>query len=247
MFMLLGKEHEFNKLIYSQSFLDFSSVFHSMWTLLMNGTFLLDNSAPLMTQLIFNQQPKLCFAGVIFGVYVFLTNVLILNMLIGVLCDLVTQVNNEQKAAQAVAYVKQVLAGRLREVATDGLIGRHELQKIMHESKGVLKKMGINELFLFQMEEMLYADETGRSIPIKAALDLLLMCRSDNAATVETLAGGFGYLTREFSELREFMLGKITASEMSSKRSGRHDFQHMPSLLGFGRAIKDEPPPPMPA
>merc|ERR1711937_806062 len=120
--------------------------------------------------MIFSPNPNIFVSGLFFCTYVFLTGVLILNMLIGVLCDLVAKVNNEQRSAQAIAYAKQVLLGKLKnaDLNGDGLIARGELLRIIHESPVALKRMDINELFLLQMEEMLYDNpDEETQIPIK--------------------------------------------------------------------------------
>merc|ERR1711871_1525655 len=67
--------------------LDFSTIPRCMWNLWLNGTLLLDNASPLMSILIFHRKPHICLAGILFVAFVVLTALLIVQMVIGILCD----------------------------------------------------------------------------------------------------------------------------------------------------------------
>merc|ERR1740130_1225877 len=45
--MLLKDEHEFNDRLYTQSNMNFATITNCMWILLMDGTLMLDNAAPV--------------------------------------------------------------------------------------------------------------------------------------------------------------------------------------------------------
>merc|ERR1719198_2818302 len=96
MHMLLKEEIEFNERLWKENMLGFRTMTLCMWTLLMDGTLMLDNSAPLMTELLFSDQFHFVLAGSIFLAYALLSAMLILQMLIGVLCDVVSKVGAEQ-------------------------------------------------------------------------------------------------------------------------------------------------------
>jgi hypothetical protein len=202
--MLLKDEKEFNEKLYNQSYLDFTTLPKAMWTLTMDGTLMLDNASELMTEMIFSKQSNIFGAGVLFVLFSFTSALLILQMLIGILCELVTEVNAEQRSSEAVALIRQELAGRLKKShLTDGMISRSDLCTLMLDprSKAVLDKLKINTLFLLQMQEMVF--DLSPLITIKDALDLMLLCRSDNRANVEVLAGGFCFIAKELSHLRK--------------------------------------------
>merc|ERR1712054_43683 len=102
-----------------------------------------------MTKLIYSADFTLCFAGVLVSIYTLLSALLILQMLIGVLCDVVSRIGQEQRDAQAIGLVKQELLGDLMEFAgDDGKISKEELHKVMSntKSKALPKKLNINPL-----------------------------------------------------------------------------------------------------
>merc|ERR1719217_253435 len=66
MHMLLKDEHEFNERLWSEWQLGFRTITLCIWTLLMDGTLMLDNTAPLMTTLLFADDPMYVLAGFLF-------------------------------------------------------------------------------------------------------------------------------------------------------------------------------------
>jgi hypothetical protein len=205
--MLLKDEDEFNAQIEKDSDMSFKTLLNAMWLLIMNGTLLLDNAAPLMTGMMWGKDMSLVISAYLFILFVFLTAILILQMLIGVLCDLVSQVNIEQQNAYAVGIIKQELTARLLQVDGDGdgHITREELSKVINTSlgKAVLKHLGINQLFLCQLQEMVFA--VSNCVKIKDVLEMMLLARSDNTATVATLAGGFCFLAKEIHSVQKHL------------------------------------------
>jgi hypothetical protein len=201
--MLLEDEDAFNAHLHAESYLDFSSLLRTMWTLIIDGTLMLDYSGPMMTQLMFHSKWHFVFAGILFNSYALISALLILQMLIGVLCDVVAQVNDEQRDSKAIALVRQELANKLRKLNNGaGKITRYELHQVVVDPRTriVLDKLRINRIFLLQMEEIIF--DLTPSITIRAALDLLLMCRSEKVVNVEVLAGGFSFIGKELSRLR---------------------------------------------
>merc|ERR1719482_640989 len=69
MHMLMKEEVEFNQRLWDESQLDFTTMTRCIWTLLMDGTLMLDNSAPLMTELLFSNQANHKIAGMFFALY----------------------------------------------------------------------------------------------------------------------------------------------------------------------------------
>jgi hypothetical protein len=215
LYMLMQDEDDLNEKFRADSDMNFSSVGNTMWILLLDGAFMLDNAAPLLTELIFSRKWNVLLAGIFFLTFALLSSLLILQMLIGVLCDVVAKVNEEQRQAETVGMVKQELLGKLQEVDDgDGKISHEELTRVMNDptSRAVLKKLGINRLFLMQLQAMLYPTP-GSVVPIKSALELLVLCKSDNPVTIETLAGGFCYVFRELELIRSEILTHLQEEE----------------------------------
>merc|ERR1719197_1688714 len=94
---------------------DFSSIINCMFILLMNGTLMLDNTSPLLTALFYSGDSTLIAVGMFFLLFIAISSLTILQMLIGVLCDVMASVSEQQRQAHAYGLVKQELATMLRQ------------------------------------------------------------------------------------------------------------------------------------
>jgi hypothetical protein len=171
--MLMKDEEEFNKNLYDEMELDFSSIVHCMWTLILCGTLLLDGASVVMTQLLFSGQLNQTLGGLFFLMFALLSALLILQMLIGVLCDVVSSVGREQRDALAVGLVKQVLLGELQQFdGGDGKISQIELMSVMNNpnSLALINKLNINRLFFLELAKMMFA-KPGAQVSIKNILE----------------------------------------------------------------------------
>merc|ERR1719506_2798487 len=149
-------------------------------------------------------------------------------MLIGVLCDVVSRVGQEQRDSQAIGLVKQELLEIITEAdGGDGKISHEELGKVMKHPKSVavLKKLNINRLFLMELQKMMFPKKTS-TVPIKAVLELMIMCRGDNTATVETLSGGFCFLASELGDLKTRLVDNIKILEIDLEGWNRRPSHH---------------------
>merc|ERR1719486_815105 len=66
MHMLLKEEKEFNEQLWEENQLSFGTITKCIWTLIMDGTLMLDNAAPLMTTLLFHDNFSYVLAGMLF-------------------------------------------------------------------------------------------------------------------------------------------------------------------------------------
>merc|ERR1712048_233193 len=74
-----------------------------MWTLLMDGTFM-DNTGSLMKDLFhIGQWPMV----LVFMIFVLLSAMTVMNMLIGVLCEVVSEVEESEKEDAAIRLLKE--------------------------------------------------------------------------------------------------------------------------------------------
>jgi hypothetical protein len=242
--MLLKDEKELNDKLMDESNMNFETIVYCMWTLLMDGTLMLDNAAILMGELLFGEEPNLVLAGIFFLMYAVLSALLILQMLIGVLCDVVSQVGQEQRDAQAIGIVKQEL---LEIISTfdegDGKISQDELFKVMKHPKSVavLKKLNVNRPFLMELQKMMFP-KPETTVPMKTILELMIMCRGENAATVETLSGGFTFLANEMEDIKRdivyhirHMLHDLHRNEQPQVRNTSDAPKAPPKFLKAGR------------
>jgi hypothetical protein len=218
--MLLKGDTAFNKRVMDEQGYEFTKVGDCIWALLMVGTLMLDNAAPLLTELIFNKDAMKVIAGLAFISYAFLSALLILQMLIGVLCDVVSQVGQERRTADSVGLVRQELLGDLRKMDNgDGKLTLDEFKMVLDTpaSKKLLKKLNINRLFMTEIMGMMYPQKTS-AVPIRVVMEMLLMCRGDNPCTVQIISSALCFLSNEISEMQDAII-----THSSAKKKGLMD------------------------
>lgn len=183
----------------------FPTVPASMWLLLLSGTFL-DGPSAVANQVLASS-PAL--AG-LFLLFIFLSSYMVLNMLIGILCDVVHQVAVNEKEEAAVSYLKNTLLEILEchDKDNDRQIHRDEFELLMRnpEMHYVLTRFGVNVVDLITLKDVLYEDkdahledddESGfdtspvpnggrshRKLSFSEFLEVVLRLRGGNSATV---------------------------------------------------------------
>jgi len=161
----------------------------------------------------------LFFAGCVFIIFSLLAAMTVLQMLIGVLCEVVDDTTIKKAAAKDVAVMKCQIVERLRkfDVEGDGTITQRELDHIMQDghTKDILSSLNINELFLSQMLQLLFP-RPDSVVAFKPLTEMLLLCRGDNQASVETMASGFSYVVDEIKTLQVATEEKINELESST-------------------------------
>merc|ERR1719183_1631661 len=90
--------------------------------------------------------------AVVYLIYVFLTMFTVLNMLIGVLCEVVSQVDAKSKEDILIDYVRETLLKTLMELdeESDGMISRREFDALMEnqDAKAALIDLDVDpEMF----------------------------------------------------------------------------------------------------
>jgi hypothetical protein len=206
--MMLKDDDEFNKKLKEDYDYEFTKILDCMWTLLMAGTLMLDNTAPLMTTLLTHKEIPKVLAGIAFITYSLLSALLILQMLIGVLCDVVSQVGQERRDSDTISLVRQeILSDLLSHDQGDGKISKAEWLSLVEgpKSKVLMKRLNINRMFMTQMASLMYPDEEAE-VPIKTVMELMIMCKGDNGATVQIIASALCFLTNELAELHDNMV-----------------------------------------
>jgi len=217
MHMLMKEETEFNDALWAEGNLGFGTMTHCIWTLLMAGTLMLDGSTGVIGVLLFSDKFNYVLGGFLFVLYALLSAMCILQMLIGVLCDVVSTVKAEEQSATAVGLLKQELLSSLTDCDDgDGKISHAELHALMTSphSKALLKKLNVNFSFLMALMKEMYT-KPGMSVPIKDILDMMVNCRGENVITIETMAGALVRIIKEVGDVKDTLerdLGSLQKS-----------------------------------
>eukprot|EP00746_Dinoflagellata_sp_MGD_P141777 gnl/MRDRNA2_/MRDRNA2_74829_c0_seq1.p1 gnl/MRDRNA2_/MRDRNA2_74829_c0~~gnl/MRDRNA2_/MRDRNA2_74829_c0_seq1.p1 ORF type:complete len:550 (-),score=86.21 gnl/MRDRNA2_/MRDRNA2_74829_c0_seq1:203-1852(-) len=133
----------------------FTSVSQSMWILLLHGA-LLDNPSTILN-VVFETSPIL---AAVFLTFIFISNLTVLNMLIGILCDVVHQVSLHEKEQAAILDLKKALFELLDcfDKDDDRQIHRDEFELLLRnpELNLILKNFNVNCVDLMSLKDVLF-------------------------------------------------------------------------------------------
>merc|ERR1712048_1204861 len=119
-----------------------------------------------------------------------------MNMLIGVLCEVVTAVGAAEKEEAAIRLMKQTILVELKKFDDDGnaKISRKELENLMQdfETVGVLDNLEIDVHYLLEMQQMFFVDPTAE-VSIEKIMEQMLDCRKTQPTTVKHMVSQQNY------------------------------------------------------
>jgi len=143
----------------------FGRVPDAMWTLLLSGTFL-DNITICANRLLEASPPL----TVLFIIFVMLSSFTVLNMLVGLLCEVVDAVASAEKEKVMVTYVKSKLMGVLQALDEDGngTISRPEFNQLLAipEAVKALTELGVDVQNLVSLSDHLFETDEIETKPI---------------------------------------------------------------------------------
>jgi len=246
MHMCLGSADDINKTLADEMNRNFATIPRCMFTLLLDGTFMMDGAAIVMTELIMAGTPASVLACVVFLLFMVVSAFTVMNMLIGVICRAVNAVAEGEMDDAAIRLVKESILTDLRKFDADGngMISRGELAQVMNDpqSKSVMKALNVDRLFMIELQGMLFP-KPDSEVPIKKIIELMLICRGDLACTVQTLASGLSYVATVIGQVEERMtlqLGSMAASCVAMSEQSAH--HHITILDKSGKGTATSPP-----
>jgi len=199
----------------------FTTVPGSMNVLLLQGTFL-DGLGTIARDL---EQENLIFL-LIFYVFMLFSALLLMNMLIGVLCEVVSAVAAAEKEAITVGYVSERLKELMEEGGLDedqdGRVSKDEFIKILGNDDAIdlLQDVGVDALGLVDMVDEIFASPAVESLgddePISLSftdfMEIILQLRGSNTATTKDVVD-LRKFVRQFMKHIETMLlhGRVPA------------------------------------
>eukprot|EP00929_Paragymnodinium_shiwhaense_P047573 TRINITY_DN24122_c0_g1_i1.p1 TRINITY_DN24122_c0_g1~~TRINITY_DN24122_c0_g1_i1.p1 ORF type:complete len:695 (+),score=155.49 TRINITY_DN24122_c0_g1_i1:93-2087(+) len=189
----------------------FPTVIQSMHTLLVYGT-LMDNIGELVQQL---QDADWSFI-IVFYMFVLISALTVMNMLIGVLCEVVSAVAAIEKEQLTVIYVKGQVQELLRQGGVDqdgdGMISKVEFAQILENPAAarLLAEVGVDVFGLVELADFIFeADEQGCEAQLTFGdfMDVVLSLRGSNVASVKDIV-----------DLRKLL--SATSKQMDNKFQG---------------------------
>mmetsp|Transcript_43081 Transcript_43081/g.97261 ORF Transcript_43081/g.97261 Transcript_43081/m.97261 type:complete len:181 (+) Transcript_43081:2-544(+) len=111
-----------------------------------------------------------------------------MNMLIGILCEVISAVAHAEEEESAITMVKKTLLLMLMRLDRDGsrTLSEPEITNVIHDklSLEVLFDLKVDVPYLMDMQHMIFRD-IHTEMPIKMMMDLILACRGDRPAQMQ--------------------------------------------------------------
>jgi len=161
----------------------------TMWILLMDGTFM-DATGPTLTKLLDADSFNSLMSLFLFGLFILLSALTVMNLLIGVICEVVSEVSNLERDEKHSRVLKDTILVELLKFDHDGnrMISQKELTQVMSDpfTHRVLKHIDVDVGYLAAVQPMLlpYPDSEAS---IESIMDLILTCRGSLPVTVKHL------------------------------------------------------------
>lgn len=160
-----------------------------MWTLLVDGT-LMDSTGVVLAKLRDNGEFTSALALIVFMAFILLSAMTVMNMLIGVLCEVVSTVAQNEKDEAAIRVMKESILVQLKrfDVNNNGCISMEELTDVMQDpqAREVLTSLEVDIGYLMELQLLLYSDKTSE-VRIQTIMDLMLASRGDMPTSVAHL------------------------------------------------------------
>lgn len=168
---------------------NFDTLPRCMFTLLLHGTLMAELGDLAESLLAAERWVPL----IVLMVFVLLSAVTLMNLLIGVLCEVIRGLTAQEDERAALALMNESVVSVLKELDKDGsgTISREELGSMLKDKRSmeVLCSLKVNVLYLMELRDMIFP-EPESYITIASFVDLILACRGNRAATVEDLIRG---------------------------------------------------------
>jgi hypothetical protein len=176
----------------------FPSVPDAMMSLLMDGVL------PDQAQIVRDCSEESFILGIITLIFILLGTLTVMNMLVGVLCEVVSVVSSVEKETLTVGYVKMRLQSMFGEWDTDGsmTISRPEFQRLlmMPEAAKIIHEIGVDVVGLVDFADFIFKDD--RDLSFADFMECVLSFRGSNSSTVKDVV-----------DLRKFVLSELTATK----------------------------------
>lgn len=179
----------------------FGSLPRCMWTLLIKGTFMDDVGATL-TDILDRGQVNTYLSTFIFLLFILLSATTVMNMLIGVLCEVVSKVAQSEQDEAAITAMKETILVELLQFDDDGngMISKAELEKVMSSRQAIrtLRSIEVDTDCLETLKQMLFWNRPDDAeVHIERIMELLLNYRGSLHVTVKHLVDAQAF-TRAF-------------------------------------------------
>lgn len=177
----------------------FNSVPKSMNTLLLKGT-MADQEA--VVEYVSTQHVFFRFFMLL---YILLASLTVMNMLVGILCEVVSVVSTVEKEELLINYVKSALQEMITKAELDlngdNRISRSEFEQLLdnREAARALQEVGVDVVGLVDFIDFIFVG--GRDMSFGDFMDMVLQLRGSNTATVKDIVDLRKLMTLQFDKI----------------------------------------------
>merc|ERR1712232_252712 len=203
----------------------FSSVSGSMFSLLMKGNF------PDLDGAVHDLGATDWVFVVIFLFFILLSSVTVLNMLNGILVDVIRKVSDLESEKGMASHVSTCLKLIMEmedglDVDGDGLVSKAEFESLLVKPRAakLLHQLGVDVFFLVDNASFIFEDAgaeagTEAKLTFPAMMDLVLRLRGSNRATVKDLVEVRRLMVQELQHTQEDILLAIRGMKGQSSQA----------------------------
>ncbi|CAE7184795.1 para [Symbiodinium necroappetens] len=208
----------------------FKGVALSMQMLFLHCT-LLDSISELVE--IFMEDQQWVALALLYS-FLILSAITIANMLIGVICEVITAVAAAEKEAIQITFVKDTLLrvmGR-SDANTDGRLQKSEFFKIARDKQAVkaLKELGVDMITLIDFADIIFEnasqaeadDADSEELSFSEFMEVILQFRGSNTATVKDMVDFRKWFTVQYRQMLREDIEEILAGKGSQPLGRRH-------------------------
>eukprot|EP00929_Paragymnodinium_shiwhaense_P056748 TRINITY_DN2840_c0_g1_i1.p1 TRINITY_DN2840_c0_g1~~TRINITY_DN2840_c0_g1_i1.p1 ORF type:complete len:734 (+),score=151.16 TRINITY_DN2840_c0_g1_i1:201-2402(+) len=190
----------------------FPSITYSMYTLLISGTFL-DNIGAVCNDL--GEQGGLSMQFIMF-LFILMSALTVMNMLIGVLCEVVSAVAATEKEDMLMTFIQSKMREIVAEIDENGdcTISKEEFEKVILKPEAIaaLVEVGVDPMGLVDFADYIFEDAGDvdgleRDLSLDEFLDVILQFRGSNASTVKDMIDMRAFLNDRFKILEDRLTG----------------------------------------
>eukprot|EP00812_Abedinium_dasypus_P010006 NODE_3653_length_759_cov_232.720170.p2 GENE.NODE_3653_length_759_cov_232.720170~~NODE_3653_length_759_cov_232.720170.p2 ORF type:complete len:210 (+),score=70.96 NODE_3653_length_759_cov_232.720170:38-667(+) len=119
-----------------------------------------------------------------------LSAITVMNMLIGVLCEVMSTVSAREKDEHAIKCLKKDILSELErhDEENNGRLSRQELENVLKDPKSLSLMRGLEiDIRYFQSSASMLFIKASDEVPIQTIMELFLNCRSDIDLTMKLL------------------------------------------------------------
>jgi hypothetical protein len=184
----------------------FPNVPIAMYSLIIYGTFL--DALVDFTDAIREEKAWVCL--IIVAIYICLASMTVLNMLIGVLCEVISAVAEEEKESMMIDKVHEKFGAIVEglDKNCNGMISWREFQKIVTipEALRALNSVGVDPIgFVDMAEDVFFQDGVQVELGFEQFMGLILDLRGSQQATLKDIMSLNKHFNVKFRDLKTMM------------------------------------------